>query len=376
LKRRIASFVALVQGFLFFGHWFIYKTWTVFWQPPDPPGIGAAQIAFIALSLSFVVASLLAFRYANFAVRLLYRIASIWLGFMNFCFMAAWLCWAVYLSGRLSGHAISRPAIAGTLFTLAGLFAIYGIVNAAWIRVRKITVQLPGLPESWQGRTAALATDTHLGHVHGAGFTRRIVKMLKKSRPDIVFLVGDLYDGTKLDADLAAAPWKDISPTFGKYFVTGNHEEFSDPRAFLSAIERSGIRVLNNEMTIADGLQIVGVHHHDTTHPDRFRSILASTRLDLSRASILLSHAPHALEVGEQAGISLQLSGHTHGGQIFPITWITRRIFRRFTYGLQRLGNLQVYTSYGAGTWGPPMRVGSHPEIVLITLESAGPKLA
>lgn len=369
MKARTALIVAIVQTILFFGHWFVYETWTEFWQPPDPPGIGAWQIVLMILSLSFVSASLLAFRSSNIAVRWFYRIAATWLGFMNFLFMAAWLCWLVYFAGKLTGHTFNRSAIVGFFFGMAILLSIFGLLNAASIRVRRITVKLPGLPESWRGRVAALATDTHLGHVNGARFMRRIVTMLRRSRPDIVFIAGDLYDGTRVDAEAVAAPWRELSPTFGKYFVTGNHEEFSNPRPFIAAVERSGIRVLKNEMVTVDGLQVVGVHYYDSTHPDRFRSILASAGLDPASASILLSHAPHSLEVGEEAGISLQLSGHTHGGQVFPFTWVTRRIFRRFTHGLHRFGSLQVYTSYGAGTGGPPMRVGSHPEIVLISFE-------
>lgn len=369
MKARIALIVGIVQAILFFGHWFVYETWTAFWQPPDPPGIGRWQIVLTILSLSFVGASLLAFRSSNVAVRWLYRIAAIWLGCLNFLFMAAWLCWFIYLAGKLTGHAFNRSAIVVILFGLAIALSIFGLVNAASIRVRRITVKLPGLPESWRGRVAALTTDTHLGHVNGARFMRRIVNILQRLRPDIIFIAGDLYDGTRVDAEAVAAPWREISPEFGKYFVTGNHEEFSSPKPFIAAVESSGIHVLNDEKITIDGLQLVGVHYYDSTHPDRFRSVLARAGLDPSTASILLSHAPHSLEIGEQAGISLQLSGHTHGGQVFPFTWVTRRIFRRFTHGLHRFGNLQVYTSYGAGTWGPPMRVGSYPELVLINFE-------
>jgi predicted MPP superfamily phosphohydrolase len=108
------------------------------------------------------------------------------------------------------------------------------------------------------------------------------------------------------------------------------------------------------------------VHHHETTNPDRFRSTLRAAAIVREQASILLSHAPHALPIAEEAGISLQLSGHTHGGQFFPFTWFTRRIFKAYTYGLQRFRNMLVYTTTGAGTWGPPLRLGTSPEIVLI----------
>jgi len=130
-----------------------------------------------------------------------------------------------------------------------------------------------------------------------------------------------------------------------------------------------GVRVLNNEKVTVDGLQIVGVHYSDSTNDDHFRSVLRHADVDRDRASILLTHAPDRLKIAEEEGFSLQLSGHTHGGQFFPFTWITSRMYGKFVYGLQRLGNLIVYVSYGAGTWGPPLRLGTTPEIVLIQFE-------
>jgi predicted MPP superfamily phosphohydrolase len=198
---------------------------------------------------------------------------------------------------------------------------------------------------------------------------RRIVSKLGRLRPDVVFITGDLYDGGKVDLAEVVAPWKEVQTKFGAYFVTGNHEEFSDRTKYLNAVRHSGIQILNNEKLIVDGLQIVGVHYSDSANPGRFRSILERAGLDRNQASVLLSHVPHQLSIAQQAGISLQLSGHTHGGQIFPFTWFTARIFGEYTYGLKRFGDLAVYTSSGAGTWGPPMRVGTQPEIVLIEFE-------
>jgi predicted MPP superfamily phosphohydrolase len=369
LRARIAIFVVVIQSILFLAHWFVYKTWTAFRPAPVPPGIRGLQLTLGLLSVSFVAATLLAFRYSNSLVRLIYRVAGIWLGILNFSFVAACFCWLAYLGVRVSGVHVGRPAIADLMFGLAILTSIYGVINAAWVRVKRIRVKLPNLPQSWRGRVAAMVSDVHLGPVNGYRFMRRIVNMLRRLRPDAIFITGDLYDGSKVDQDAVAKPWKEISPPFGAYFVTGNHEEFSDSSKYLEAVTRSGIRVLNNEKVTVDGLQIVGVQDRDLANADRFRTILQRADLDRNRASILLAHVPHRLAIAEKEGISLQLSGHTHGGQIFPFTWFTRRVFREFTYGLKRFGELLVYTSSGAGTWGPPMRVGTRPEILLIEFE-------
>jgi predicted MPP superfamily phosphohydrolase len=369
LRSRIAVFVAVIQLVLFLAHWFVYQTWTTFWVKPAGPGISTGQIALALLSVSFVTSSLLAWRSSHVAVRVLYRISAVWLGVLSFCFLAACTCWTVYAGAQLAGLHPNRRILAVVLFGLALVASLYGIVNAAWTRVQRVSVKLPNLPESWRGRVAALVSDTHLGHVRGAGFLRRLVTTLTRLQPDIVFIAGDMYDGTVAKVNELAAPLAKLVAPWGAYFVAGNHEEFSDSTKYFDAVKRSGVRVLNNEKITVDGLQIVGVHYRNSTNDDRFRAALRGAAVDRSRASILLTHAPDRISISEEEGISLQLSGHTHGGQFFPFTWITSRLYGKFVYGLQRLGNLLVYTSYGAGTWGPPLRVGTKPEIVLLQFE-------
>ena len=362
-RVRISGFIITVQAILFLVHWFVYQTWTFFRPDTVSP---ALLTAVVLLSVSFIAASLLAFRQWNVWVRAFYSAAAVWLGFLNFFFLAAVLSWAVYIPGRLFGLHPSQHGIAAATFGLAVLAGFSGLLHAHWPRVKKVGVALPNLPAPWRGRSAAVVSDAHLGHVNGAAFLRRIVEQINQLRPDIVFLPGDLFDGSHADLDEVLAPLRDLSAPFGAFFVTGNHEEFSDRTKYLRAVERVGIRVLNNEKVNVEGLQIVGVHDAESSHAPLFASVLSSAQIDPSRASILLTHVPRALQIPENAGVSLQLSGHTHGGQIFPFTWFTRRIFGAYTHGLNRFGKLLVYTSYGAGTWGPPMRLGTTPEIVLL----------
>jgi predicted MPP superfamily phosphohydrolase len=369
VRMRIVVFVAVIQSILFLAHWFLYETWKAFWVTPGQPGNSDLQVALALLSVSFVTASLLAWRSSHVAVRVFYTMAAVWLGFLSFCFYAACSAWVIYGGARLLGLQPNGRVLAVALVGFALLASLYGVANAAWTRVRRVTVKLPNLPQSWRGRVAALVSDVHLGHVRGHGFVQRIVAMLTRLRPDIVFIGGDLYDGTVARVSELAAPWAKLVAPLGAYFVTGNHEEFSDHTKYLNAVEQSGVRILNNEKVTVDGLQIVGVHHRDSTNDDRFRQVLRQADVDRGRASILLTHTPDRVKIAEEEGISLQLSGHTHGGQFFPYTWITSRLYGKFVYGLQRLGKMLVYISYGAGTWGPPLRVGTTPEIVLIQFE-------
>jgi predicted MPP superfamily phosphohydrolase len=369
VRARIPVFVSVIQAFLFLVHLAVYSTWTFFWAAPDASRGLALPITLAILSVSFVAATLLAHQYFNPLVRAVYTIASVWLGFVSFFFLAACACWIVYGVPLLFGVHVDKHGLAAVLFGLGLLAGIAAIVNAAWTRVVRVNVKLPNLPAAWRGRTAAVVSDLHLGHVRNAGFLRRIVRKLSQLHPDVLFIPGDMYDGTTVDLARLAKPWAEFSAPLGAYFITGNHEQFSSPTKYLDAVRQSGIRVLQNEKIILDGLQIVGVDYHDSTNVERFQSILRQAALDRNVASILLVHNPNHLPVAAEAGISLQLSGHTHLGQYFPFTAIVSRIYGKFAYGLNRFGDLAVYTSCGVGTWGPPMRLGSNPEIVLLQFE-------
>jgi len=376
LPRRFFVFLSIFQTVLIAVHGFLFLTWVYFWAPhiegqADAYGFRPLShwrllIALGILSVSFLATSIIGFNFTNVGLRLVYRIAAVWLGFVNYAFFSSVLCWLVYLALRLGGARIERQYFALSFLGLAVAISAYGVINGEWTRVKRIAVKLPRLPESWRGRTAVLVSDVHLGNYHGFGFSRRVVKMVRRLNPDVVFIAGDLYDGTPADLARLAEPLRLLKPPLGAFFVEGNHEEFSDHTKYVKAVAATGVRVLENERVIVDGLQIVGVTYQDATHGEHFRKTLRLTGFDRGQASILLTHAPDRVQVSAEEGISLQLSGHTHHGQFWPWTLAAERMYGKFAYGLQRLGEMQVYTSTGAGTWGPPLRVGSSPEIVAI----------
>lgn len=369
VSSRLPVAISVIQAFIFLVHIALYATWSFFWGASESSHAVELRIALAILSVSFVAASLLAHQFFNPLVRAAYIIASVWLGLVNFLFLAACACWIVYGVPLLFGVRLERRSLA-VVFLLLGLFAgLCAIVNASWTRVVRVTVKLPNLPESWRGRTAAVVSDLHLGHVRNGGFLRRIIRKLSDLHPDVLLIPGDLFDGTEVDLPRLAKPWSEFSPPLGSYFITGNHEQFASPSKYLDAVRQSGIRVLENERIVLDGLQIVGVHYRDSVNVERFRSVLRRAALNSDAASVLLVHNPNRLPVAAEAGISLQISGHTHHGQFFPWTKVVSRLYGPYAYGLNRFGDLAVYTSCGAGTWGPPMRLGSNPEIVLIHFE-------
>jgi uncharacterized protein len=370
LRSRLVVFVSTVQAILFSAHWLVYATVAYFWS-----GMATSwpvKLAFVLLSVSFVAASLRGWYSHHPLVRFFYLISALWLGFASFFLLASIASWIVYGVSAVGGLGWRPAWIADWAFAAAIAAGLYGLLNAAWPRVVRVTVTLPNLPTQWRGRTAALVSDLHLGHVRNGRFVRRVVNKLLALQNDIVFVAGDLYDGVAADFGKLARPWSDLvsSPkaaALGVYYIAGNHEEFYRNAEYLPPLLRAGIQVLNNEKVEVDGLQLIGVHYRDAVNADQYRSILRGMKLDRRRASVLLLHAPVRLPISEEEGISLQLSGHTHGGQFFPWTLIAKRVWKKFIHGLQRFGALQVYTTYGTGTWGPPLRPGTRPEIVLIT---------
>ena len=367
--KRLITFIAVIQSFLVLIHLFLYETWTFSPAGAATPGAFWIKLGLGVLSVSFVAASLLAYRYTNPPLRAFYRAAAVWMGMLTFLFFAAVFSWLIFGVARLAGQDVNFHRTVEFLFAAALFAGLCGVVNASWTRITRTTVRLANLPAAWRGRTAALISDVHLGHVRNGNFLRRMVAKILKEAPDAIFIAGDLYDGTAIDARRAAEPLRALAAPHGVYFVAGNHEQFRDDRKYLDAITAAGVRVLSNEKVEADGLQIAGVSYLNATHGAHFASVLRGIRLDHDRASILLTHAPDHPEVAEAAGVSLQLSGHTHLGQFVPWSWRARRVYRQFVYGLSRIGRMQVFTSSGAGTWGPPLRLGSNPEIVVLQFE-------
>ena len=363
---RFVLFISIVQSILFLGHWFFYRTLVRFLGVAGTTKLLTLKIVLGLLSVSLVLTSFLAFRYSNLLIQCLYTAAASWLGILYLFILGSILCWIFYGSARLLHLPVDRRMIIEIFLGIALLASFYGFINARVTRITRIGVQLPLLPGPWKGKTAVWVSDTHLGQVRSYGFARRIAAKVKDLRPDIVFIGGDLYDGVAVDLDKGIEPFSKILAPYGTYFVTGNHEEFSDNTPYLQAVRRAGIHVLYNEKVDLDGLQIIGVDYRGSRREEDFRRILQEIGIDPLRPSILLKHAPLNLHVAREQRVSLQLSGHSHRGQVFLFRFITSRVYQGYDYGLKRFGDLLVYTSSGAGTWGPPMRIDTIPEIVVI----------
>lgn len=241
--------------------------------------------------------------------------------------------------------------------------------------VKRVDVPLRNLPKAFDGFTIAQVSDLHVGPTVRYGYTRNVVDIVNGLKPDMIALTGDFSDGSVAELGAHMAPIGDLKSPHGMYFVTGNHEYYSDPMGWVAEFKRLGARVLNNAHHIirrgGDALVIAGVTDWSTRgmpddHASSAKRAVAGAPEGIPR--IILAHQPASYEDCHAAGCDLQLSGHTHSGQYFPFNLMIG-LFHKFARGLNRFENMWIYVNQGTGYWGPPLRTGVPSEITLITLK-------
>ncbi len=261
----------------------------------------------------------------------------------------------------LFGGLVALLSVGMTVFSMRKAFSPH--VVEVQIRLTKLQQPL----------RAVQLTDLHIGHYRGEKHVQRIVNQVNSLHPDIVFFTGDCFESWYNLDGRAIAPLEQLqAPVF---FVAGNHEGYVDSDRAKHLLRDAGVRVLENEVVESKGLCIVGLDYmsadaqhvgmHAPKRPETIENTLPKLPIDTSLPVIVLHHSPIGTDYMEKAGVSLLLSGHTHGGQIFPLTLLNNLLFQ-FNRGLNTQNRLQVYTSCGTGTFGPPMRFGTVSEITLI----------
>jgi predicted MPP superfamily phosphohydrolase len=239
-------------------------------------------------------------------------------------------------------------------------------------QLKRIQIPLAKLPRSADRMRIALVADIHLGPLNGLDRTRRIVEMINGLDADLVAIVGDLVDGSVAELGSAAAPLRDLRSRLGSFFVTGNHEYYSGYQEWIDEVTRLGMRPLRNErVELSGGLDLAGVN--DVTgggFGDAADVGRAMAGRDPARPVVLLAHQPIQAHDAAAHGVDLQLSGHTHGGQMVPFNLIVRAAQQPVVSGLGEVDGMPVYVTNGAGFWGPPVRVAAPPDVTLVELHA------
>lgn len=371
LSHRIffLIFIGFNQLVLFWTHSVIYTTGVNFVPLLNDNKIYFAS-AMILLSVSFVIGNIFLYVGHNRFLGNLYHLSAVWLGTMFWLLVAAFAVHVVNLVtfGYLSEVALGNITLILYIFALA--LSTYGLYNQKDIRLMRIDVAIENLPEIWIGRRAVLFTDSHYGPVHTISDAWKLAKLIKNEEADIVFMSGDFYDGPPTNFVALGEAFKDVTPALGKFFVTGNHEEYAGKARAIGGVEAGGFFVADGRITLIDGVQIVGIPYEPHETKAELSDMLSSIGYKSDTPSIALKHVPNDLDELAIEGIDLVLCGHTHRGQIWPFSLLAKWVYKGFEYGLKPLENMQVYTSSGVGTWGPPQRIGTHSELVVITFKA------
>ncbi|MFF9004192.1 metallophosphoesterase [Streptomyces goshikiensis] len=267
---------------------------------------------------------------------------------------------------RFVARVVGGAAVAAAAGTVG--YGTYGVLRGP--RVKRVTVPLAKLPRAAHGFRIAVVSDVHLGPILGRAHTARIVDTVNRTQPDLIAIVGDLVDGNVHDLGPAAEPLRGLRARHGSYFVTGNHEYFSGAQQWIDHVRELGLTPLENARRPLPLFDLAGVNDvqgESEGHGPDFEAALGDR--DRSRAAVLLAHQPIVIHDAVRHGVDLQLSGHTHGGQLWPGNYLAE-LANPTVAGLERYGDTQLYVSRGAGAWGPPVRVGAPSDITVVELAS------
>lgn len=252
-----------------------------------------------------------------------------------------------------------------TIFTLLWI-NFYGIFASFSPQIVNYTINFSE-PHNFHGKKFVLIADTHYGYVFGENSAKNLVTKINEINPEFVIIAGDFFDGPKIDFEKIAKIFDNVKVPI--FYTNGNHEEYSNTDEILSAITKTKIQILNNEITDFGSLQIAGVTYHENKDENNFEKILETIRPSENKPSILIKHEPKWHNISEKFGFDLVVSGHTHRGQMWPFSYIPEKIYGKYVYGLVKDKTQYALTTSGVGDWGPPQRFGTRSEIVVVEVE-------
>jgi predicted MPP superfamily phosphohydrolase len=333
---------------------------------------------FLFVALSYFVGQFLESKSSSFISDVLSWIGAFWLGAMTWFFLAVVIIDLVrlldhflrFLPRSWFEHPIETKVWIGEILSaIIFLSMALGFFNARNIRVKPLTISID---KDFPSLRIAAISDMHMGSLVGRRFVRQMVRKINAIEPDIVLMLGDQVDGNPhpvIQLDLGSELLK-IKSKYGVYAITGNHEYIGDAETSCAYLEAHGIKMIRDGVEEVSGLYLVGREDRAAkqfAHLERKKLEDLVGPLDKSKPIILMDHTPFHLEEAENNSVDLQLSGHTHHAQIWPWNYITQRVYE-VSWGYKKKGKTHVYVSCGAGTWGPPIRIGNTPEIMNISL--------
>lgn len=329
-------------------------------------------IVLFALSISFSLSMFLVRSFENAFTANFYYLACVWMGTVFWLFIAVIL--AVIFQSLPLSNSLTKIIIPKIFILLAFATSIYGLYNAHKTDVVKSDLYIDNLPSAWEGRRALFIADTHYGNIHTAKQARTDAEEINAINPDILFVSGDFFDGPKRNLFQFTEFYKNVNPKLGKYLASGNHETYAGLPQSIEALESGGFIIADEKNINIEGVQIIGIPYVTSTKnpldEEKTKQLLDAKVYDKNIPSILIKHVPVSTQIMADANVSFAFFGHTHKGQMWPIVYIEKSLFGKHFYGFTDIGNTKFYTTSGVGSWGPPQRIGSDSEMLLVTFHT------
>ncbi|MBU1089448.1 metallophosphoesterase [Patescibacteria group bacterium] len=340
------------------------------------------------LFLGFIASFVLLRREENLLAKIFSLGFGVWFGILLNLIWMILVAWIVIGMVRIFRKKLNFKLVGKIVIFCAITYSLIGAWNVFHPVVKNIEINLENLPQSWSGKTIVQISDLHLGGVLGESFLKKVISEINQLNAEIVVITGDLLDGSANGIEKYIHLLNEIKTQNGVYFVSGNHEGYRGTEDSLRILRKLDIRILEDEIVDLAGLQLIGIRYPENGENKNIRKIVENnSNFDSEKVNILLLHSPTS--IGENKiehqnlywkpnvdfrdardlGIDLQLSNHTHGGQIFPFTLLAKWIYDGYEYGLHQENGFTVYISSGTGVWGPTLRTGSKSEIVAIKLK-------
>jgi hypothetical protein len=389
---KIVLFLAVVLALTMGAHFLFYKA-IVRLFIINGPGLKVSLLVILfLLSLSFMASFFLLQWQENSITVGFYIFSASWTAAFLNMLLAALFSWIVVAVIRLAGTYPNTRLIAAGCLTVAVLYTGYGIWNAFHPGIKRMEIEFKNLPDQWKDKTIVQLSDVHLGHFYGTTFLKDLADSVNALNPELIFITGDLFDGMAKNISHFTDGLNQFKAEKSVYFITGNHETYIGVNRALNVLDQTHIKILKNEVIDINGLQVIGISYPGIKGASDIRGLEKMKQNSVAnKPRILLFHTPTNISpkggggldrhfatywipdttfsLAQELRVDLQLSGHTHAGQIFPFGYLTKLIYKDYDYGLRRLSNFAIYTTSGVGTWGPPMRTGNSPEIVVIKLK-------
>lgn len=370
-------FVCITQIAILCLHLIIH-TYIFLWFPELESYKSVSLYFFIIMSFAFTLAMLLSMRLRPFQklIDIYVEVSSIWLGAMAISFVGVSLSAALTLALDILSIDYSYTMVGvGTLLSVT-LANLLGIWNTYHLHRKSYTISDSRVPDLWNNSKIVMFADVHIGRIRKESWVKKVVAAVNHENPDVVLIVGDLYDGPEVNTVIYQDLLAQIKASRGVFFVNGNHEKYGDLASFKESIRNAHITILEDSSSVVDGLEFVGLDYrteelYDVPPGKQGLYQVISQIKESNYPKIYLKHVPMNLgQIAADPNAILSVHGHTHRGQMFPFNFVTSIMYKGYDYGLNMWNKTHVITTSGAGSWGPPQRLYSQSEYVVITLRS------